>query len=159
MLIAGKHARPHGARAPRVEEAPVQRLHYLALSVGLLGVEIAIACCFHDRFVRPFVGDALVVCLLYTLLRSCWPPPRVHPRRLALAVLLFCFLVEALQGLDYVAWLGLEGHRWISVLLGRTFSLEDFAAYTAGYAAIRGAQAWTGRAQRGKPGRHESDDR
>jgi Protein of unknown function (DUF2809) len=44
------------------------KLYALAF-LGLLALEICIALFVHDRWIRPFVGDTLVVILLYTFLR------------------------------------------------------------------------------------------
>ncbi|MBS1794917.1 MAG: DUF2809 domain-containing protein [Acidobacteria bacterium] len=108
-------------------------LKYLLLTAALLLTEIAIALFVRDAVVRPFVGDALVVVLIYCFVRiftdfSYW--------KTALGVLAFAFLIEILQYFDYVRLLGLENNRVLSVMLGRTFEWTDFAAYAAGAAAI-----------------------
>jgi hypothetical protein len=41
-----------------------------------------------------------------------------------------------LQYFDYVALLGLENNRALSVMLGRTFEWMDFVAYLAGFLSI-----------------------
>jgi uncharacterized membrane protein len=48
------------------------RLHkrYLAAFFLLLATEIFIALFVHDKIFRPYVGDILVVILLYALVRS-----------------------------------------------------------------------------------------
>ena len=38
-----------------------KRSFYLAMTVFWLAVEVVIACYVHDRFIRPYVGDVLVV--------------------------------------------------------------------------------------------------
>ena len=102
--------------------------------MALFLVELSIALWVHDRFVRPFVGDVLVVVLIYLVLRSFLT---VAPRSLGLGVLLFACAVEFLQAVDYVALLGVEHISWLSVALGRTFSWSDLLAYAAGYALTR----------------------
>jgi hypothetical protein len=106
----------------------VSRRHALA-TLLLFAVEVYIGACVRDRFVRPFLGDVLVVMLLYCGLASFL---RVTPWKLAAAVLAFAWVVEVLQYFDYVALLGLERHRLLSIVMGRTFQVTDLLAYTGG---------------------------
>ncbi len=106
---------------------------YFALALLLFAAEFGIALFFTDKLIRPFVGDVLVVGLIYCFLRvflhaDYW--------KIALGVLVLAFLIEILQYFDYVKLLGLENSRVLSVALGRTFEWLDFAAYFAGFALI-----------------------
>ena len=49
------------------------RLYYISGSIVLLLLEIFIALFMRDSFVRPFLGDFLVVILLYMIIRSFFP--------------------------------------------------------------------------------------
>lgn len=49
------------------------RIVYAAATLCLLLIEIFIACFVHDRLIRPYIGDVLVVILLYALLRTFIP--------------------------------------------------------------------------------------
>lgn len=65
-----------------------KRLFYLITALLLLMTEVLIALFVHDRFIRPYAGDILVVLLIYALVRiffrngliycrsmsSFWPP-------------------------------------------------------------------------------------
>lgn len=106
---------------------------YLFLTLLLLAVEIFIALFVDDDFVRPFVGDALVVILIYCFLRIFL---NFRYWKIALAVLIFAFVIEILQYFDYVEKLGFEKNRMLSAALGRTFAFGDFAAYFAGFSVI-----------------------
>lgn len=106
---------------------------YLLLTVLIFAVEIYIALFIKDTIVRPFVGDVLVVVLIYCFFRifltfAYW--------KTALGVLLFACTIEILQYFDYVKLLGLEHNRILSVMMGRTFELTDFAAYLVGFLII-----------------------
>lgn len=106
---------------------------YLLLAAILFAVEVGIALFITDSIVRPFVGDVLVVVLIYCFLRiflnlTYW--------KIALGVFLFACVIEVLQYFDYVARLGLENNRAISTILGRTFEWKDFIAYLAGFLLI-----------------------
>lgn len=109
-----------------------KRTVYATLALALFMVEVGIALFLQDALVRPFVGDALVVMLLFCVVRMAWPSG--SGVRLAVAVLLFAWAVEVSQAFDLVAVLGLEESRLVSTVLGRTFSWMDFVAYSAGFA-------------------------
>ena len=104
---------------------------YLALTLLLFAVEVFIGLYVRDSFIRPFVGDMLVVVLLYCFLRVFWSDSSIRPIVLVCA---WAFLVEFSQYFDPVGVLGLEGNRIISTLWGRTFSWLDLLAYLVGSA-------------------------
>ena len=106
---------------------------YFLLAVIILVTEVLIAIFVDDKLIRPFVGDLLVVILIYCFLRIFL---KVNYLKAAIAVLLFAFLIETLQYFDYVKLLGLENNRILSVAMGRTFEWLDFAAYFAGFLLI-----------------------
>ena len=95
----------------------------------LLAVELVIGLYMHDRFIRPFVGDLLVVWLIFFLCRSLlitsWP-------RLLLAVWLFCCAVEFGQYWRLVEVLHLEQVPLARIVIGATFDGNDLLAYTLG---------------------------
>jgi hypothetical protein len=105
-------------------------LTYLLLTVFLLIIEICIAVFVKDTIIRPLVGDVLVVILLYCFFRTFL---NIAVWKVALGVFLFACVIEVLQYFDYVALLGLENNRILSVIMGRTFEMLDFAAYFAGF--------------------------
>lgn len=106
---------------------------YLFLTIILFLIELVIALFVEDRIIRPFIGDVLIVILIYCFLRIFLT---VNYWKLALGVLIFAFTIEILQYFDYVKLLGLENNRVLSVALGRTFELLDFAAYFTGFLLI-----------------------
>lgn len=112
-------------------------LRHLLATILLLLTEIGIALFVHDSVIRPFVGDVLVVVLIYTTLRTFLT---AEAKTVAIGTLLFAFTIETLQYFDYVALLGLQDNRVLSVMLGRTFSWEDFLAYFTGFLLCRMAE-------------------
>lgn len=106
---------------------------YLFLTIILFLIEIFIAVFVKDAVFRPFVGDVLVVALIYCFLRTLLT---IDYWKIALGVLILSFTIEILQYFDYVELLGLENNRIISAALGRTFEWLDFAAYTVGFLLI-----------------------
>lgn len=105
------------------------RLPYLLAGLLLFVLELAIARFLHDPIIRPYGGDALAVVGVYCLVRFV-----ALPRwRLALAgSLLFAFAIEALQGIDAGARLGLDPRSAAGIALGSTFDPFDLVAYAVG---------------------------
>jgi len=97
--------------------------------VVLLLLEVLIALFAHDSFIRPYFGDVLVTVLLCSLVRIFFPQ---GIRALPFFVFLFALLVEIGQWFDFVRLLGLENNRFLSVLMGRSFSIFDIVCYGAG---------------------------
>ena len=105
------------------------RLTYALLFLSVLLTEVLIALFVRDAFVRPYVGDMLVTLLICCFARIFFP---TGVKLLPVYVFLFAAAVEVCQYFDIVKLFGLEGNRFISVLLGRTFSLADILCYAAG---------------------------
>ena len=124
------------------------RLRYAIAATCILLAEVLIALYVRDGFVRPYLGDVLAVVLLFCLLRIFFP---TGMRWLAVFVFFFAVALEILQGLDFVSRLGLMEHRWLSLLLGTTFSVGDLFCYFAGAAICQiGEGVWL-RTRQGQP--------
>ena len=106
---------------------------YLLFALLLLVVEILIALFVRDGFVRPYVGDYLVVMLIYCLLKAF---VNISNIRAAVVVLLFSYSVEVLQFLHIVDQLGLENNRLARTIIGYGFEWWDMLAYTLGALTI-----------------------
>jgi hypothetical protein len=94
---------------------------YAILSFGLFMVEISIALFIHDRLIRPFVGDMLVVILIFTICRSFINPNYFW---LAFCVLIFSFAVEIGQYFNIPAK-GFSTHSESSSLGGEEFGIAE----------------------------------
>lgn len=110
-----------------------KRMYYAIAFVLILMLEILIALFVRDRWIRPYVGDALVTVLLCCLARAVLPQ---SVPGLPVWVFLFASVVELAQLFDVVKVLGLENNRFLSTLLGRTFSFMDLLCYGAGCAVF-----------------------
>ncbi|MFT4022725.1 MAG: DUF2809 domain-containing protein [Flavihumibacter sp.] len=110
-----------------------RRQIFFLLFLLLFLVECLIALYMHDRIVRPYVGDYLVVIMLYCLLQAVWPLP---VRQACAGVLLFAYMVEILQYLNLLGLLGLTESKLARVVLGSSFEWIDIVAYTAGIATV-----------------------
>ncbi|WP_338874577.1 DUF2809 domain-containing protein [Spirosoma sp. SC4-14] len=103
--------------------------YYFFWVILLLAVEILIAQFAHDPIIRPYVGDLLVVILVYCFIKSFIPIP---VRKAALAALLFAYAIECLQYFQVIRWLGLEDSKLARTLIGTYFEWIDMLAYTIG---------------------------
>ncbi len=101
------------------------RLIYAAVFAVLFAVEIIIGLYVHDQFVRPYIGDMLVVVLLWALVRMIIPFRAVW---LSGAIYVFAVLSQMIPLVDF---LEIE-NRLIRVLMGTSFAVGDLFAYAAG---------------------------
>ncbi len=106
-----------------------KRMIYGVTTVILFVIELLIALFVHDNFIRPYVGDVLVVVLLYTFVRIFLPE---GVRLLPLYIFLFAAGVEVLQYFRIVEVLGLSDNRVLSVVMGSVFDVKDIVCYGVG---------------------------
>ncbi len=116
-----------------VEVSMKKRIINFALFLLLLTVEICIALFVHDRFVRPYIGDVLVVMVLYFLVRVFVPE---GCRWLPWIIFIFATGVEFLQYFNLVELLGLSDNRFMRTILGSVFDFKDIVCYGVGCAVL-----------------------
>ncbi|HMO62593.1 MAG TPA: DUF2809 domain-containing protein [Ferruginibacter sp.] len=107
--------------------------NYFIFTLLLLVVEVCIAVFVHDRFIRPYFGDVLVVALIYCFIQSFFNFPVIPT---ATAVLLFAFFIELLQYFNIVNRLGWQNSTLACTVIGTSFAWEDIIAYIAGFSLI-----------------------
>lgn len=109
------------------------RLRPFFFALGLFIIEVLIALFVHDHFIRPYVGDYLVVILLYCAAKSFL---NISPLKLALGALLFAYCIEFLQYVKFIEWLGLSHNQFAKTVIGYGFEWLDLLAYTLGIATV-----------------------
>ncbi len=92
-------------------------------------IEIFIATCVHDKIIRPYIGDVIVVILLYCLTKYIF---NITTLKATIGVLVFSFFVEFLQYLNIVNWLGLSHNKLANIIIGNSFSWIDLVCYSVG---------------------------
>lgn len=107
--------------------------NYFGSAVLIFAIETLIAIYVHDNFVRPYLGDVLVVILIYCFLKSFFKLPVLIT---ALVVLAFSFVIEFLQFLNIVEKLGLEKSIIARTVIGTSFAWIDLLTYIAGIAIV-----------------------
>ena len=95
----------------------------------LLLTETAIALFLKSGFIRHTFGDFLVVILLYCFIKSFI---KTKPIAIALIVLLIAYAIEFLQLYNILDYIGLRDNKFVSIVLGTSFSIEDLIAYSLG---------------------------
>ena len=106
-----------------------RRVTYFIVTIVLLIIEVLIAVFVHDNFIRLYVGDVLVVTVIYTFIRI-FIPDKV--KLLPLYIFLFGTFVELMQYINVVKLLGLQDNKFFSVLFGTTFDIKDIICYGVG---------------------------
>lgn len=106
-----------------------KRLYYLLTFIILMTIEMLIAVYIHDSLVRPYVGDILVMGVLYTLIRTILPDRIPH-----LPYLLFGFatIIEILQFFDFSSIFNFMNSKILKIVLGSTFDIKDIVCYAIG---------------------------
>lgn len=97
----------------------------------MFSIETYIAFYVHDEFIRPYVGDVLVVPLMYSFLRIFVRGVRILPWYL----FLFAFFIEVGQYYQLADLLDIE-NRVMRMLLGATYDQSDIACYLWGTLAL-----------------------
>jgi hypothetical protein len=122
-----------------------RRWGFALAAAVLFCVEVAIARYAPPGWLRGFVGDVLVVVLVWSVFgllgRASW-----SATRLALAALLFACMIEVLQAFGLVDLLGLHNatlwQRVLRIALGATFDPWDFVAYACGGVLCLAISRW-----------------
>lgn len=106
---------------------------YFLLFVLLFLLELYIGFYVHDRIIRPYIGDLLVVILIYAFVMTFVD---ISYKKAAFFTFLFACAIEFAQYLNIVTLLGLENNSFARVIIGTSFSWIDILAYFGGYLVI-----------------------
>lgn len=103
----------------------------MSLSIFVLLAYIAIY--IKDQFIRPFLGDVLVVIWLFYFLYSIF---NLKSQITAHIVLFISFSIEIAQYFKLIYLLNIEHIQIIKIILGSTFDWYDLLAYTIGWLVV-----------------------
>ena len=101
-------------------------LKYISVFLLLLITEIIIALFVRDSIIRPYIGDFLVVILMYTFIRGFI---QKSIKFLPVYLFLFASTVELVQYYNIVGMLGLQDNKVISTVIGTSFDIKDILCY------------------------------
>ena len=108
---------------------------YFLYTLLLFAVEVIIATTLKDIvWIRAYLGDVIVVWLVYTFLLSF--VSFQDKNKVAFWVLMLAFAVEIAQFFNFAAHLGFEDGSVMSIILGNSFSWLDMGCYLLGASVI-----------------------
>lgn len=107
------------------------KINYKSLVLFLIVfiIEAYIALFVRDDIIRPFVGDALVVGLIYFFIKSFI---KKSSRLLAWYIFLFACFIEVAQYFNLITLLHMENSKIAKIIIGSTFDLNDILCYFVG---------------------------
>ncbi|WP_294465381.1 DUF2809 domain-containing protein [uncultured Anaerofustis sp.] len=105
------------------------RIKYLISAIIIISAEVFIAVFVNDDFIRPYVGDMLVVFVLYFLYKTLFPKKN---KNLPFYIFIFSVIIEILQGINIVDILGLGDIKFFRILIGTNFDIKDILCYLIG---------------------------
>ena len=110
-----------------------RNIKYIIAFIILSLMEVGIGLFVHDKIIRPYVGDVLIVILMYTFIRGIAKKPIRH---LPLYLFLFAVAVEFAQYFRIVDTLHLHDNKVISIIIGTSFDSKDIACYLIATAVL-----------------------
>lgn len=105
------------------------QVKYFVAFLILLVIELYIALFINDRIIRPFVGDILVVMLIYCFLISFF---KIESKTAIVSVFILSSSIEISQYFHFIKVLKLEEFKVAHWILGSSFNWWDFLAYGIG---------------------------
>ena len=109
-----------------------KRIKYLIGFIITIIIEALIAMYVHDYFIRPYVGDVVIIICIYLLLRIIIPDKIKY---LSLYVLMLGVIVEVMQYFNFTNMIS-GGNKLLKIALGSTFDIKDIICYAIGYIII-----------------------
>lgn len=106
-------------------------LKYLLLTIIIFFVEVLIATKLKDIFfVRAYLGDVIVVMLLYTFIKSFFSIS--NNEKLIPGILIFSCCIEFAQYFNIAEKLGFQPGNLMYIVIGNSFSWIDILCYAVG---------------------------
>ncbi|MGL5067218.1 MAG: DUF2809 domain-containing protein [Sarcina sp.] len=108
-------------------------IKYSILCIITLLIEVFIAFFVRDNFIRPYIGDLLVVVVIYFFIRSF---TKKKIKFLPIYIFIFAIFTELMQYINILGILGLEDNKFMSILVGSVFDFKDILCYLIGCVLI-----------------------
>ncbi len=111
-----------------------KRIPYIIFSLIFIILCILIVLAFaSNQFIRGFVGDAVIVMLLYSIAKSFRDFDNL---KLSLGITIFAYLIEFSQYIKIIPLLGFQENYFTRIVFGSVFDPFDLLAYTVGGVSI-----------------------
>jgi hypothetical protein len=118
---------------------------YFNIALVIFVIEVLIALYVKDRIIRPYMGDVLVVIMIYCFIRTYF---EASAFKVAMFVLAFAFTLEVLQYFKIIDILGLRHNKLARIVIGTKFEWLDLVAYVVGIGIVLGCEWMRGRGKR-----------
>ena len=106
-----------------------KRIYNGCIFISLILIEIFIALFVHDDFIRPYIGDVIIVLVIYFFIKIIFIQQIKH---LVPIIFIFTIIVEWFQYINILEILGLYHIEFLRILVGTTFSWADIYCYAVG---------------------------
>ncbi|MFL9834092.1 ribosomal maturation YjgA family protein [Chryseobacterium terrae] len=105
-------------------------LKYFLVTILIFLVEVLIATVLKDNFfIRAYLGDVIVVMLLYTFVKSFFI---INDKKLIVGIFAFSCLIEFAQFFNIADKLGFQPGSLMYIVIGNSFSWIDILCYGVG---------------------------
>ncbi|RMA56754.1 ribosomal maturation YjgA family protein [Ulvibacter antarcticus] len=101
---------------------------FAGATIILFLIEVGIATCQTHHIVRSYIGDVLVIILLFTFIRTFF---KIASEKLVLWILIFAFVIEFLQLFQLAETFNIQSHVF-RIIIGSVFDPWDLVAYVIG---------------------------
>ena len=104
------------------------RMIYGIIFVSLMIIEVLIAMYSHNTFIRHYVGDVLVVAVIYCFVRIFFPN---KIKFLLLYIFIFSVMVELMQLFGIAQYISGE-NKLLRIVFGTAYDFKDIICYAVG---------------------------
>ena len=111
-----------------------RRICYFLIFIALFALETLIALTMHGGFIRSYLGDVIVVWVVYCFVQTFLGGKNNH-YAVAVFVMFFAFAVELLQAINIAELPGVQDNAFLRTVIGTSFSWGDIVCYAVGTAA------------------------
>ena len=104
-------------------------IKYFIAFIVLFIIEVVIALFINDKIIRPYIGDILIIVLMYTFIKSFI---KKEIRFLPIYLFVFAAFIEIIQYINILGIIGLENNKVLKIIIGSTFDIKDILCYLIG---------------------------
>ena len=104
-------------------------IKYFIAFIVLFIIEVVIALFINDKIIRPYIGDILIIVLMYTFIKSFI---KKEIRFLPIYLFVFAAFIEIIQYINILGLIGLENNKVLKIIIGSTFDIKDILCYLIG---------------------------
>lgn len=104
------------------------KLNNCIVFISIFAIELYIGMYVRDKYIRPYLGDILVIPLIYSFLNIFF---KNNYKKLIIKVVIFAIFIEILQYFKLVDYLGIKNNI-LRIVIGTTYDFSDILCYIIG---------------------------